>query len=200
MMLLGPYFWGLWSSHLCMNQCYLCGECLPWIFLIMLAGEILARMTKLLLLNSLLQEVCSESGLVGLLTLSLLRLSAWIVSYILCYSGLKKVHWTKRSINKQSDHGILAQWHSKMMVWVVKIPNWSTSQRLFVMCLDTEHILNLMVSQDFEALKNFPSSTVRHTNVSDERDTISRMHQRKPFKMCVEEEGSPGTSRMGHAT
>ena len=50
----------------------------------------LSKTTKLLLLDSLLQEVCIESGLDGLLTLSLLGLSVCLVSHNLLYSGLKK--------------------------------------------------------------------------------------------------------------
>ena len=50
----------------------------------------LSKTTKLLLLDSLLQEVCIESGLDGSLTLSLLGLSVCLVSHNLLYSGLKK--------------------------------------------------------------------------------------------------------------
>ena len=50
----------------------------------------MSKTTKLLLLDSLLQEVCIESGLDGSLTLSLLGLSVCLVSHNLLYSGLKK--------------------------------------------------------------------------------------------------------------
>ena len=52
----------------------------------------LSKTTKLLLLDSLLQEVCIESGLDGSLTLSFLGLSVCLVSHNLLYSGLKKAH------------------------------------------------------------------------------------------------------------
>ena len=52
----------------------------------------LSKTTKLLLLDSLLQEVCIESGSDGSLTLSSLRLSVFLVSHNLLYSGLKTAH------------------------------------------------------------------------------------------------------------
>ena len=52
----------------------------------------MSKTTKLLLLDSLLQEVCIESGSDGSLALSSLGLSVCLVSHILLYSGLKKVH------------------------------------------------------------------------------------------------------------
>ena len=52
----------------------------------------LSKTTKLLLLDSLLQEVCIESGLDGSLTLSSLGLGVCLVSHNLLYSGLKKAH------------------------------------------------------------------------------------------------------------
>jgi hypothetical protein len=58
----------------------------------------LSKTTKLLLLDSLLQEVCIESDSDGSLTQSLLRLSVRLVSHNLLYSGLKKAHW-KTAIN-----------------------------------------------------------------------------------------------------
>ena len=60
----------------------------------------LSKTTKLLLLDSLLQEVCIESGLDGSLTLSLLGLSVCLVSHNLLYSGLKKAHSTENSKRK----------------------------------------------------------------------------------------------------
>ena len=52
----------------------------------------LSKTTKLLLLDSLLQEVCIESDSDGSLTQSLLGLSVRLVSHNLLYSGLKKAH------------------------------------------------------------------------------------------------------------
>ena len=54
----------------------------------------LSKTTKLLLLDSLLQEVCIESGSDGSLALSSLGLSVCLVSHNLLYSGLKKAHST----------------------------------------------------------------------------------------------------------
>ena len=56
------------------------------------AIESLSKTTKLLLLDSLLQEVCIESGSDGSLAQSSLRLSVCLVSHNLLYSGLKKAH------------------------------------------------------------------------------------------------------------
>ena len=53
----------------------------------------LSKTTKLLLLDSLLQEVCIESGSDGSLALSSLGLSVCLVSHNLLYSGLKKAHF-----------------------------------------------------------------------------------------------------------
>ena len=52
----------------------------------------LSKTTKLLLLDSLLQEVCIESGSDGSLALSSLGLSVCLSSHNLLYSGLKKAH------------------------------------------------------------------------------------------------------------
>ena len=49
----------------------------------------LSKTTKLLLLDSLLQEVCIESGSDGSLALSSLGLSVCLVSHNLLYSGLR---------------------------------------------------------------------------------------------------------------
>ena len=57
----------------------------------------LSKTTKLLLLDSLLQEVCIESGSDGSLALSSLGLSVCLVSHNLLYSGLKKAHSTLKS-------------------------------------------------------------------------------------------------------
>ena len=56
------------------------------------ANVSLSKTTKLLLLDSLLQEVCIESDSDGSLTLSSLGLSVCLVSHNLLYSGLKKAH------------------------------------------------------------------------------------------------------------
>ena len=60
----------------------------------MMWGDVgsLSKTTKLLLLDSLLQEVCIESGSDGSLALSSLGLSVCLVSHNLLYSGLKKAH------------------------------------------------------------------------------------------------------------
>ena len=60
----------------------------------MMWGDVgsLSKTTKLLLLDSLLQEVCIESGSDGALALSSLGLSVCLVSHNLLYSGLKKAH------------------------------------------------------------------------------------------------------------
>ena len=59
--------------------------------------ESLSKTTKLLLLDSLLQEVCIESGSDGSLALSSLGLSVCLVSHNLLYSGLKKAHFAMRT-------------------------------------------------------------------------------------------------------
>ena len=55
---------------------------------------------RLLLLDSLLQEVCIESGSDGSLALSSLGLSVCLVSHNLLYSGLKKAHSKMKSMKK----------------------------------------------------------------------------------------------------
>ena len=57
----------------------------------------MSKTTKLLLLDSLLQEVCIESGSDGSLALSSLGLSVCLVSHNLLYSGLKKAHSKMKS-------------------------------------------------------------------------------------------------------
>ena len=57
----------------------------------------LSKTTKLLLLDSLLQEVCIESGSDGSLSLSSLGMSVRLVSHNLLYSGLKKAHLKMRT-------------------------------------------------------------------------------------------------------
>ena len=62
----------------------------------------LSKTTKLLLLDSLLQEVCIESGSDGSLALSSLGLSVCLVSHNLLYSGLKKAHSKMKSMKKNN--------------------------------------------------------------------------------------------------
>ena len=66
--------------------------------------ESLSKTTKLLLLDSLLQEVCIESGSDGSLSLSSLGMSVCLVSHNLLYSGLKKAHSKKKSFRKRKTH------------------------------------------------------------------------------------------------
>ena len=68
----------------------------------MMWGDVgsLSKTTKLLLLDSLLQEVCIESGSDGSLALSSLGLSVCLVSHNLLYSGLKKAHSKMKSMKK----------------------------------------------------------------------------------------------------
>lgn len=55
--------------------------------------ESLSKTTKLILLDSLLQEVCISSGLDGSLTLEFARVECLSLSVTnLLYSGLKKAH------------------------------------------------------------------------------------------------------------
>ena len=63
--------------------------------------ESLSKTTKLLLLDSLLQEVCIESGSDGSLSLSSLGMSVCLVSHNLLYSGLKKAHSKKKSLARK---------------------------------------------------------------------------------------------------
>ena len=63
----------------------------------------LSKTTKLLLLDSLLQEVCIESGSDGSLALSSLGLSVCLVSHNLLYSGLKKAHSKMESMKKNKQ-------------------------------------------------------------------------------------------------
>ena len=66
--------------------------------------ESLSKTTKLLLLDSLLQEVCIESGSDGSLSLSSLGMSVCLVSHNLLYSGLKKAHSKKKSFRKRNTY------------------------------------------------------------------------------------------------
>ena len=60
----------------------------------------MSKTTKLLLLDSLLQEVCIESGSDGSLAQSSLRLSVCLDSHNLLYSGLKKAHSKMKTIKE----------------------------------------------------------------------------------------------------
>ena len=66
----------------------------------------MSKTTKLLLLDSLLQEVCIESGSDGSLALSSLGLSVCLVSHNLLYSGLKKAHSKKKSLSKRTNRAL----------------------------------------------------------------------------------------------
>ena len=67
----------------------------------------MSKTTKLLLLDSLLQEVCIESGSDGSLSLSSLGMSVCLVSHNLLYSGLKKAHSKKISVGKRNKTYVL---------------------------------------------------------------------------------------------
>ena len=64
----------------------------------------MSKTTKLLLLDSLLQEVCIESGSDGSLSLSSLGMSVCLVSHNLLYSGLKKAHSKKKSFINRTTY------------------------------------------------------------------------------------------------
>ena len=70
----------------------------------------LSKTTKLLLLDSLLQEVCIESGSDGSLALSSLGLSVCLVSHNLLYSGLKKAHLKMKTKSRDKVHFIVIPW------------------------------------------------------------------------------------------
>ena len=78
-------------------------SCLGSFWRLELGGiESLSKTTKLLLLDSLLQEVCIKSGSDGSLALSSLGLSVCLVSSNLLYSGLKKAQSKMKSSKKNS--------------------------------------------------------------------------------------------------
>ena len=66
-------------------------------------NSILCLKRPSLLLDSLLQEVCIESGSDGSLALSSLGLSVCLVSHNLLYSGLKKAHSKMESMKKNKQ-------------------------------------------------------------------------------------------------
>ena len=67
----------------------------------------MSKTTKLLLLDSLLQEVCIESGSDGSLALSSLGMSVCLVSHNLLYSGLKKAHLKMRTKSTIELHDVI---------------------------------------------------------------------------------------------
>ena len=76
----------------------------------------LSKTTKLLLLDSLLQEVCIESGSDGSLALSSLGLSVCLVSHNHLYSGLKKAHL--RMITKSRKEYAPRPWQAQnQFIW-----------------------------------------------------------------------------------
>jgi hypothetical protein len=86
----------------------------------------LSKTTKLLLLDSLLQEVCIESGSDGSLILSLLGLSVCLVSHNLLYSGLKKAYYQGLiKLNLQQFNSTLGS----ICVWISQI-YWAPCQSL----------------------------------------------------------------------
>ena len=91
------------SSHLMPSGCINSTHCQWWSSLFSIGQLVweedgsLSKTTKLLLLDSLLQEVCIESGSDGSLALSSLGLSVCLVSHNLLYSGLKKAHLKMRT-------------------------------------------------------------------------------------------------------
>ena len=91
------------SSHLMPSGCINSTYCQWWSSLFSIGQLVweedgsLSKTTKLLLLDSLLQEVCIESGSDGSLSLSSLGMSVCLVSHNLLYSGLKKAHLKMRT-------------------------------------------------------------------------------------------------------
>ena len=114
--------WAAIFSPLMPGGCIKSSQCQWWSRLFSIGQLVweedgsLSKTTKLLLLDSLLQEVCIESGSDGSLALSLLGLSVCLVSHNLLYSGLKKAHSTLKFImNKNSEClNIYAKWPSKI--------------------------------------------------------------------------------------
>ena len=97
------------SSHLMSSGCFNGTHCQWWSSLFSIGQLVweedgsLSKTTKLLLLDSLLQEVCIESGSDGSLALSSLGLSVCLVSHNLLYSGLKKAHSKMESMKKNKQ-------------------------------------------------------------------------------------------------
>ena len=91
--------WAAIFSPLMPGGCIKSSQCQWWSRLFSIGQLVweedgsLSKTTKLLLLDSLLQEVCIESGSDGSLALSSLGLSVCLVSHNLLYSGLKKATW-----------------------------------------------------------------------------------------------------------
>ena len=87
--------------------------------------ESLSKTTKLLLLDSLLQEVCIESGL--------------LVSHNLLYSGLKKAHSKKISVRKRKTYVVVlkSSWQEKLLPvgWKLIDKSWKKRQSSQAFCL-----------------------------------------------------------------
>ena len=98
--------------------------------------ESLSKTTKLLLLDSLLQEVCIESGSDGSLSLSSLGMSVCLVSHNLLYSGLKKAHSKLKSIKAYGNWvglcGLRSIVWSSIFVWLVF---WCIDPMIAVCCI-----------------------------------------------------------------
>ena len=100
------------ASHLLSGGCINSTNCQWWSSLFWIGQLVweevvsLSKTTKLLLLDSLLQEVCIESGSDGSLALSSLGLSVCLVSHNFLYSGLKKAHLEMRT-KSTIKHSIL---------------------------------------------------------------------------------------------
>ena len=104
------------SSHLMPGGCINSTHCQWWSRLFWIGQLVweedgsLSKTTKLLLLDSLLQEVCIESGSDGSLALSSLGLSVCLVSHNLLYSGLKKAHLKMKTKSRDKVHFIIVPW------------------------------------------------------------------------------------------
>ena len=101
--------------------------------------ESLSKTTKLLLLDSLLQEVCIESGSDGSLSLSSLGMSVCLVSHNLLYSGLKKAHSKKISVRKRKTYVVVlkSSWQEKLLPvgWKLIDKSWKKRQSSQAFCL-----------------------------------------------------------------
>ena len=102
-------------------------------------SESLSKTTKLLLLDSLLQEVCIESGSDGSLSLSSLGMSVCLVSHNLLYSGLKKAHSKKISVRKRKTYVVVlkSSWQEKLLPvgWKLSDKSWRKRQSFRAFCL-----------------------------------------------------------------
>ena len=97
--------------------------------------ETLSKTTKLILLDSLLQEVCIESGLAGRSPLSSLRLSVCLVQ---SQSALCRTKDSPLIYQYQYDGGLL-------LIFLSKIPILIVNTRLtsdLILCLRPYHVEN----------------------------------------------------------